>query len=52
MLNYLVEKDFPDLIELAKKRGQASDDPDALQALIFALLRAGNEEEAKQLLSQ
>ena len=52
MLEYLVEKDFPALIPLAKKRGEASEDPDALQALIFALLRAGNEQEAKQLLSQ
>ncbi|HLJ32864.1 MAG TPA: hypothetical protein VKU38_04395 [Ktedonobacteraceae bacterium] len=52
MLEYLVEKDFPALMPLAKKRGEASDDPDALQALIFALLRAGNEQEAKQLLSQ
>lgn len=52
MLEYLVEKDFPALMPLAKKRGEASDDPDALQALIFALLRAENEQEAKQLLIQ
>ncbi len=52
MLEYLVEKDFPALMPLAKKRGESIADPDVLQDIILQLLRAGSEEEAKQLLSQ
>ena len=52
MLEYLVETKFPALLPLAKKRGEASTDPDVLQALTLRLLRAGEEQEAKQILSE
>lgn len=52
MLEYVVETDFPALLPLAKKRGETSDDPDALQAIILQLLRVGSAQEAKQILSQ
>ncbi len=52
MLEYLVQQDFPALIEMAKEWCEASNDPDAVQEIIFKLLRAENEEGARQILSQ
>lgn len=52
MLEYLVQKDFPDLIEMAKERGNATNEPDVVQDIIFKLLRAETEAEARQILSE
>ncbi|HVB24192.1 MAG TPA: hypothetical protein VNG51_19800 [Ktedonobacteraceae bacterium] len=52
MLEYLVQKDFPALIEMAKERGNAPNEPDVVQDIIFKLLRAETEAEARQILSE
>ncbi len=52
MLEYLVQKDFPGILEMAKERGEATNDPDAVQEIIFKLLRAVTEAEARQILRE
>ena len=45
-----IQKHFPNLTSLAKKRAKAITDPEMLQSVVLKLLAAQTEEEAKQLL--
>jgi len=51
-LVYLVRKNFPNILEMAKERGNAIDRPDILQDMIFQLFNVETEEEARRILSQ
>ena len=51
-LEYLVRKKSPNMIEMAKERGNAIDRPDVLQDMIFQLFNAETEEEVRQILSR
>ena len=58
LLERVVQLYFLNLVEMAKKRGNAIDDPDVLQELILELARVQNvfrlqmEEEARKILSK
>ena len=52
MLVYLVRKNFPNILEMAKERANAIDRPDVLQDMIFQLFNVETEEEARRILSR
>lgn len=52
VLECLVQKYFPNILEMAKERGNAIDRPDILQDIILQLFSAETEEEARRILSQ
>jgi len=51
-LEYLIRKNFPNIQEMAKERGNAIDSPDVLQDMILQLFNAETEEEVRRILEQ
>ncbi len=51
-LELLVQKNFPNILEMAKERGNAIDDPKALHDVLLKLIAAQTEEAARQILSK
>jgi len=51
-LELLVQKYFPNILEMAKERGNAIDDPKALHDVLLKLIAAQTEEAARRILSK